>query len=313
MSADGTVLATASERGTVIRLFETGLVRREQRLHVRGDPGGEDWGDGGGGGGGVPTGLPSREFRRGVERASVSCLAFSLDGEWLGCGSDRGTVHVFRCWDGKEDGGGGTWPTAEEAEAAKTKEEKKKKKKGGMIPRSPAKLLAKVLPTTKRYFMSEEGAVAHIRGIPHPLACAFVPDRDRTIAVAGTDELGNGCLLVAEFGVGREEGGGGGAAAAAAPSDGPADEAEISGSGRVRRLGYHRFFRRAPIAHHKSASRRRQQARQLGQGNSAPYDGLCVGSANPDGEVNVPTVARMLDDITFQDGADDDFDLVDVK
>ena len=81
----------------------------------------------------------------------------------------------------------------------------------------------------------------------------------------------------------------------------------------MRRLGYHRFFRRAPIAHHKSASRRRQQARQLGQGNSAPYDGLCVGSANPDGEVNVPTVARMLDDITFQDGADDDFDLVDVK
>ncbi|EED88233.1 predicted protein, partial [Thalassiosira pseudonana CCMP1335] len=65
LSVDGSLLATASERGTVIRNV------------------------------GVSSSVPLREFRRGVERATISCLTFSLDSCWLGCASDHGTVHIF--------------------------------------------------------------------------------------------------------------------------------------------------------------------------------------------------------------------------
>mmetsp|Transcript_6516 Transcript_6516/g.14743 ORF Transcript_6516/g.14743 Transcript_6516/m.14743 type:complete len:141 (+) Transcript_6516:14-436(+) len=72
---------------------------------------------------------------------------------------------------------------------------------------------------------------AQVRGVPHPRACAFVPDREQTIAVAGVDEYGNGCLLLAEFGKSSSGGGEGGI------GDSKMDDSE------ARRLGYHRFFK----------------------------------------------------------------------
>eukprot|EP00563_Minutocellus_polymorphus_P001700 CAMPEP_0181046558 /NCGR_PEP_ID=MMETSP1070-20121207/14413_1 /TAXON_ID=265543 /ORGANISM="Minutocellus polymorphus, Strain NH13" /LENGTH=676 /DNA_ID=CAMNT_0023125177 /DNA_START=240 /DNA_END=2270 /DNA_ORIENTATION=- len=286
---DGTMLVTASERGTVLRLFETGLVKRGHGVRGSRDAT-ED-----------TTGKPIREFRRGVERATVTCLSFSLDNSWLGCGSDHGTVHVFRCWDneGSDNANSGGSATAGSSSVSKKKKSK-----------NPARLLSKVLPTTKKYFMSEEGSIAHVRGIPHPLACAFVPDRERTIAVAGTDELGNGCLLVAEF-----------ATKGSLDSEEMIRQqllngqsgTEVSKSGKVRRLGYHRFFRKTSIAHHIPSSQRRQQMRQNEQ-NGKHYDELRVGGAPSEGERNIDSVTRKLDDVVFSDegGGDDGFDLVDV-
>ena len=70
LTADGSLLATASERGTVIRLFDTSQLSPSK---------------------------PLREFRRGVERANISSLVFSLDKSWLAsAGSDRGNVYIFR-------------------------------------------------------------------------------------------------------------------------------------------------------------------------------------------------------------------------
>ena len=278
---DGTLLVTASERGTVLRLFETGLVKRGHGVGGSRDAT-ED-----------TTGKPIREFRRGVERATVMCLSFSLDNFWVACASDHGTVHVFRCWDN------------EHAESTSASSASKKKKST-----NPAKLLSKVRSTTKKYFMSEEGSVAHVRGIPHPHACAFVPDRERTVAVAGTDELGNGCLLVAEFAtkgsLDSEE------MIRQQLLDGQSGT-EVNKSGKVRRLGYHRFFRKTSIAHHIPSSQRRQQLQQNGQ-SDAFYDELRVGDAPPKGESNIDSVARKLDDVVFSDegGGDDGFDLVDV-
>lgn len=66
-SSTGTLIATASEKGTVIRIFR---VSDGARLH---------------------------EFRRGVKRcATIYSLAFSADSHFLAASSNTETVHVFR-------------------------------------------------------------------------------------------------------------------------------------------------------------------------------------------------------------------------
>ncbi len=66
-SPEGTKLATASEKGTVIRVFN------------------------------VEDGTKITEFRRGVKRcANVRSLGFSADSRYLVLGSNTETIHVFR-------------------------------------------------------------------------------------------------------------------------------------------------------------------------------------------------------------------------
>ncbi|RVE44148.1 hypothetical protein evm_011195 [Chilo suppressalis] len=73
----GRRLATASERGTVIRVFA------------------------------VPDRTRLYEFRRGVKRCvSIACLAFSACGALLAATSNTETVHVFRLQDGAAEEGG---------------------------------------------------------------------------------------------------------------------------------------------------------------------------------------------------------------
>jgi autophagy-related protein 18 len=61
------VLATASDKGTVIRVF------------------------------GCPDGEKLYQFRRGSYPARITSLAFNHSAEFLAVGSDTETVHVFRC------------------------------------------------------------------------------------------------------------------------------------------------------------------------------------------------------------------------
>ena len=65
LNPDGTKIATASEKGTLIRLWDCG------------------------------SGEPLRELRRGVDRAEIYCLAFNPFSTHLACSSDKGTVHIF--------------------------------------------------------------------------------------------------------------------------------------------------------------------------------------------------------------------------
>ena len=276
----------------MLRLFETGLVRRG---HGAGSS--RDTTE-------ATTGKPIPEFRRGFERATVTCLSFSLDNSWMACGSDHGTVHVFKCWKRNDDDAGDGGGNISRSASSALKNEKSQ---------SPARLLSKVLPTTKKYFMSEEASVAHVRGIPHPLACTFVPDRERTVAVAGTDELGNGCLLIAEF---AAEGGAGTEEMVRHEALDCQNGKELSKSGEVRRLGYHRFFRKSSISHHIPSSQRRHQSRQ-DERDGAYYDELRISLARPEGESSISSVARKLDNVSFReeagggsDGDDDGFDLV---
>ncbi|XP_022746764.1 autophagy-related protein 18a-like [Durio zibethinus] len=65
LTYDGRVLATASSKGTLIRVFNT------------------------------LDGTLIQEVRRGVDRAEIYSLAFSPTAQWLAVSSDKGTVHVF--------------------------------------------------------------------------------------------------------------------------------------------------------------------------------------------------------------------------
>ncbi|KAJ2723547.1 Phosphatidylinositol 3,5-bisphosphate-binding protein [Coemansia sp. Benny D115] len=76
VSADGTMVASASEKGTLIRIFDT------------------------------MSGRLLNELRRGVDRADIYSIAFSPDNSRLCVSSDKGTVHIFNL-DGKQSLGAG--------------------------------------------------------------------------------------------------------------------------------------------------------------------------------------------------------------
>ncbi|KAG1371237.1 putative Autophagy-related protein 18a [Cocos nucifera] len=65
LSQDGRLIATASTKGTLIRIFST------------------------------VDGTLLQELRRGADRAEIYSLAFSANMQWLAVSSDKGTVHVF--------------------------------------------------------------------------------------------------------------------------------------------------------------------------------------------------------------------------
>ncbi|XP_074564175.1 autophagy-related protein 18a-like [Curcuma longa] len=65
LSQDGRLIATASSKGTLVRIFST------------------------------VDGTLLQEVRRGADRAEIYSLAFSSDMQWLAVSSDKGTVHVF--------------------------------------------------------------------------------------------------------------------------------------------------------------------------------------------------------------------------
>uniref|UniRef100_A0A7N0RJA8 Autophagy-related protein 18c n=1 Tax=Kalanchoe fedtschenkoi TaxID=63787 RepID=A0A7N0RJA8_KALFE len=65
MTMDGLLLATASTKGTLIRIFNT------------------------------MDGTQLQEVRRGVDRAEICSIALSPNVQWLAVSSDKGTVHIF--------------------------------------------------------------------------------------------------------------------------------------------------------------------------------------------------------------------------
>ena len=64
LNKDGSLLATASEQGTVIRIFTT-------------------------------FGIKFSEFRRGTKSVEMNCITFDQNNKFIGCTSNGGTIHVF--------------------------------------------------------------------------------------------------------------------------------------------------------------------------------------------------------------------------
>ncbi|TRY68969.1 hypothetical protein TCAL_04111 [Tigriopus californicus] len=65
INQQGTMIATASEKGTLIRIWDA--AKRQMLV----------------------------ELRRGTDQARLYCINFSVSNEWLCCSSDKGTVHIF--------------------------------------------------------------------------------------------------------------------------------------------------------------------------------------------------------------------------
>ncbi|KAF3433242.1 hypothetical protein FNV43_RR24344 [Rhamnella rubrinervis] len=65
LTMDGLLLATASNKGTLIRIFNT------------------------------MDGTHLQEVRRGVDRAEIYSIVLSPNAQWLAASSDKGTVHIF--------------------------------------------------------------------------------------------------------------------------------------------------------------------------------------------------------------------------
>ncbi|KAL9648004.1 hypothetical protein ABK040_012034 [Willaertia magna] len=65
LNFDGTRLSTASEKGTLIRIFDT------------------------------QKGTKLQEVRRGADRADIYSITFSPDSQFFCCSSDKGTIHIF--------------------------------------------------------------------------------------------------------------------------------------------------------------------------------------------------------------------------
>lgn len=65
MNYSGSIYATASEKGTLIRIYES---KSHNKL---------------------------QELRRGSNKAVINNLAFDRHSRWLACSSDHGTIHIF--------------------------------------------------------------------------------------------------------------------------------------------------------------------------------------------------------------------------
>mmetsp|Transcript_7606 Transcript_7606/g.11401 ORF Transcript_7606/g.11401 Transcript_7606/m.11401 type:complete len:430 (+) Transcript_7606:73-1362(+) len=74
LNRNGSMVATTSDKGTLIRIFDTS------------------------------TGSLLQELRRGMDRADITSLCFNQSNTFLACCSDRGTVHIFALGSGEKNG-----------------------------------------------------------------------------------------------------------------------------------------------------------------------------------------------------------------
>lgn len=74
LNNDGSRVASASDKGTLIRIWD------------------------------CLSGEPLRELRRGMDRADIYCLVFNSLSTFLACSSDKGTVHIFSLSDSSHAG-----------------------------------------------------------------------------------------------------------------------------------------------------------------------------------------------------------------
>jgi len=121
LNFDGTRLATASEKGTLFRIFDTA------------------------------TGKALQEVRRGADRAEIYSICFNNTSEWLACSSDKGTIHVYKLKADVQTKG----EKSEEADKDDSNKDSKSDEKSGKEKANPKSSLAFIKGILPKYFSSE--------------------------------------------------------------------------------------------------------------------------------------------------------------
>jgi len=156
LNAKGTRLATASERGTLVRIWDT------------------------------ISGYKLQELRRGADIAEIYSICFSKDSKWLTLSSDKNTVHVFALdkivWDKAFQKGNTRAAQTESAETNTVGKDLSDDEKGKAANKfSTLKMFKGILP---KYF-SSEWSIAQFK----------VPVAGRTITAFGMIENEH-CVIV---------------------------------------------------------------------------------------------------------------------
>lgn len=170
LNPDGSMIATASEKGTLIRLWDCG------------------------------SGEPLRELRRGVDRAEIFCLAFNSNSTYLASSSDKGTIHIFSLSESAAVPGEGlseiqanesvvesppapaVHPPPPPAAASGGKEVATSGEEAANI-RSGLSFMKSMLPGLMPKYFSSEWSCAQIRGIESKCICAFDKDSSQILVV----------------------------------------------------------------------------------------------------------------------------------
>ena len=171
LNLDGTRLATASDKGTLIRVWNT------------------------------YTGELQHELRRGSDRADIYSIAFNAKTTFLACSSDKGTVHIFSLQkkNNPEKGSAGHRNSGHSNGMGNNSngEDTTTGSKSTTNATSGFSAFGKIFPMG-RYFGSE-WSYAQIRGLESKTVVAFGAT-DYTIIVVGA----NGNFLVCNFEDGEE-------------------------------------------------------------------------------------------------------------
>jgi len=161
LNTNGMRLATASERGTLVRIWDT------------------------------VTGDKLQELRRGADVAEIYSICFSKDNKWLTLSSDKNTVHVFaldkHVWDGSASKEKKKRPAPPKHDISADNGDLGSECKGkGANVTSNFKMFKGILP---KYF-SSQWSFAQFK----------VPTVDRTIAAFGTIENEHSVIVVSASG-----------------------------------------------------------------------------------------------------------------
>jgi len=125
LNFDGTRLATASEKGTLFRIFDTA------------------------------TGKALQEVRRGADRAEIYSICFNNTSEWLACSSDKGTIHVYKLKPDVQSKEKSEESNEKDAEHSKDKDKDKSDEKSAKEKENPKSSLAFMSGILPKYFRSE--------------------------------------------------------------------------------------------------------------------------------------------------------------